>query len=91
MKLVSIIFYPEPHLSSTKIRKGERRIKYRNSFQIFFIPNRILSSVEENIQRQKNLIFRKVICYFKLITIFVATIGFITCCKFVEYLSSDDE
>ena len=35
---------PNRLLSSTKIVKGERRMKYRNLFQIFFMPNRILSS-----------------------------------------------
>ncbi len=33
-------------LSSEKIVKGEGRIKYRNLFQIFFIPRRILSYVK---------------------------------------------
>lgn len=34
-----------PHncMSRVKIVQGERRTKYRNLFQIFFIPNRILS------------------------------------------------
>ena len=33
-------------LSSEKIVKGEGRIKYRNLFQVFFIPRRILSYVK---------------------------------------------
>ena len=35
---------PSRILFSVKIVKGERRMKYRNLFQIFFMPNRILSS-----------------------------------------------
>ncbi|OUO97708.1 hypothetical protein B5F38_09405 [Barnesiella sp. An22] len=41
-----MIFMLRRILSSEKIVKGEGRIKYRNLFQIFFIPRRILSYVK---------------------------------------------
>ena len=45
-KSVLAFFYPNIATQPifTNIGKGERRIKYRNLFQIFFIPNRSLYS-----------------------------------------------
>ena len=49
-------------MCGAKIVKGERRIKYRNLFQIFFIPNRILSYPKivkgECRSKRENLFFK---------------------------------
>ena len=50
-------------MCGAKIVKGERRIKYRNLFQIFFIPNRILSYLKI-VKGERRIKYRNLFQYF---------------------------
>lgn len=71
MKLISVVFYPEPRLIFVEITKVEGRGKRKRSFQIWLC---FYKDIDKTLKIETNF-FEILFCCYKLICIFVILIG----------------